>query len=150
MYNFIGQPGLQVPFNENNARILDYFRLFATSDFYQLISDQTKLYPEQHFQAHPDDTSRNLWTPTTATVIRYFSTLHLLPEIIQKHQMLQYRSTDALLQTKVFDKIMPRNRFQIILQFLHVADDSNYDATNPSTDKSFKVRAVAGLLVHRF
>ena len=45
---------------------------------------------------------------------------------------------------------MPRNRFQIILQFLHVADDSNYDATNPSSDKSFKVRAVAGLLVHQF
>ena len=98
---------MQVPFNENNARILDYFRLFATSDFYQLISDQTKLYPEQHFQAHPDDTSRSLWTPTTATVIRYFSTLHLLTEIIQKLQMLQYWSTDALLQTKFLIKLCP-------------------------------------------
>ena len=38
--NFIGQLGLQVPFNESNARALDYFKLFATSDFYQLISDQ--------------------------------------------------------------------------------------------------------------
>ena len=33
---------------------------------------------------------------------------------------------------------------------MYVADDSNYDATNPSSDKSFKVTAVAGLLVHRF
>ena len=139
MYNFLGQPGLQVPFNESNAKILDYFKLFATTEFYQLISDRTKLYPGQHFQAHLNDTSRSLWTPTTATDIQHISALHLLTKIIQKHQVLQYWSTDALLQTKVFSQIVPRNRFQIILQFLHVPDDTNYDATNPSSNKSLEL-----------
>ena len=41
VHNFNGQPGLQVPFNKSNTRNLDYFKLFATSDFYQMISDQT-------------------------------------------------------------------------------------------------------------
>ena len=108
------------------------------------------MYPEEHFQAYPDDTSRILWAPTTATEIRRFAALHLLTKIIQKRQVLQYWSTDALLQTKVFNQIMFRNRFQKILQFLHVADDYNHDATDPSTDKSFKVRAVAEFLVDRF
>lgn len=108
------------------------------------------MYPEEHFQAYPDDTSRILWAPTTATEIRRFAALHLLTKIIQKRQVLQYWGTDALLQTKVFNQIMLRNRFQKILQFLHVADDYNHDATDPSTDKSFKVRAVAEFLVDRF
>ena len=37
--NFNGQTRLQVPFNKSNARILHYFKLFATSDFYQMNSD---------------------------------------------------------------------------------------------------------------
>ena len=61
---------MQVPFNKSNARILDYFKLFATSDFYQMISDQTNLYSEQHFQSNPDDKSSSPWTPSTATGIR--------------------------------------------------------------------------------
>ena len=38
--NLNGQPGLQVPFNKSNARTLDKFKLFSTSDFYQIISDK--------------------------------------------------------------------------------------------------------------
>ena len=34
VHNFNRQPGLQVRFNKSNARILDYFKLFATCDFY--------------------------------------------------------------------------------------------------------------------
>ena len=98
MSNFIEQPGLQVPFNENNAIILDYFKLFSISDFYQLISDQTNLYPEQHFQEHPDDASRSLWTPTAATMIRRFSTLHFANRNYSKTSsatILEYRCTSS-------------------------------------------------------
>ena len=49
--------------------ILDYFKLFASSNFYQMISDQTNLYAEQYFQSNRDDKSSSSWTPTTATEI---------------------------------------------------------------------------------
>ena len=45
---------------------------------------------------------------------------------------------------------MSRNRFQKILQFLHFADNSNYDATDPGRDKLFKVRDIVEFLVDRF
>ena len=138
VHNFNGQPGLQVPFNKTNARILDYFKLFATSDFYQMISDQTNLYAEQHFQSNPDDKSSSSWTPTTAAVIRHFLALYFLTRIVQKPQIRKYWSTDPLLQNSAFNQVMIRNRFQKILQFLHFADNSNYDATDPGRDKLFK------------
>ena len=84
VHNFNRQPGLQVPFNKCNARILDYFKLFATSDFYQMISDQTNLYAEQHFQSNPDGKSGSSWTPTTATEIQHFLALYFLTGIVQK------------------------------------------------------------------
>ena len=84
VHNFNGQPGLQVPFNKSNARISDYFKLFATSDFYQMISDQANLYAEQHFQLNPHDKSGSSWTPSTATEIRHFLAVYFLTGIVQK------------------------------------------------------------------
>ena len=62
----------------------------------------------------------------------------------------QYWSTDLLLPTSVFNQVMTTNRFQKILQFLHFAVNSNYDATDPGGDKLFKVRDIAEFLVDRF
>ena len=45
---------------------------------------------------------------------------------------------------------MTRNRFQNILQFLHFADNFNYDATDPGRDKLFKVRDIAEFLLDWF
>ena len=126
VHNFNGQPGLQVPFNKSNARILDYFKLFATSDFYQIISDQANFHAEQHFQSNPYDKSSSSWTLTTATEIQQFLVLYFLTGIIQKAQIQQYWGTDTLLQISVFNQVMTRNRFQKILQILHSAD-SNYE-----------------------
>ena len=150
VHNSNGQPGLQVPFNKSNARISDYFKLFASSDFYQTISDQTNLYAEQHFQSNPDDKSSSSWTPTTATEIRHFLVLYFLTGIVQKPQIRQYWSTDPYLQTSVFNQVMTRNRYQKILQFLHFADNSSYDATDSGRDKLFKVRDIIEFLVDRF
>ena len=70
--------------------ILDYFKLFASSNFYQMISDQTNLYAEQYFQSNRDDESSSSWTPTTATEIRHFLALYFLKGIVQKNQIRQY------------------------------------------------------------
>ena len=45
---------------------------------------------------------------------------------------------------------MPRNCFQSILQFLHFADNSQYDANDPDHDRLYKVRPVVEYLVSKF
>ena len=124
-----------------------YFKLFATSDFYQIISDQANLYAEQNFQSNPDDKSSSSWTPVTATEIQHFLVVYFLIRIVQKLQIQQDWSIDPILQTSVFNQIMTRNRFQKILQFLNFIDNSNYDVTDPGCDKFFKARDIVEFLV---
>ena len=101
------------------------------------------LYAEQHIASHPDERrySRSLlWVPTSSTDIKKFSSLYLLTRIIQKPSLSQYWSTDPLLQTSVFNHIMSRNRFQMILQFIHFADNSLYDRKDPNRNRLYKVQ----------
>ena len=101
------------------------------------------LYAEQHIASHPDERrySRSLlWVPTSPTDIKKFSSLYLLTGIIQKPSLSQYWSTDPLLQTSVFNHIMSRNRFQMILQFIHFADNSLYDRKDLNRSRLYKVQ----------
>ena len=43
----------------------------------------------------------------------------------------------------------PRNRFQLILQFLHFVDNSHYNANGPNRDRLYKVRPVVQYLVSK-
>ena len=45
---------------------------------------------------------------------------------------------------------MTRNKLQKILYFLHFTNNSNYDATNPGSDKLFKVRDIVEFLFDCF
>ena len=87
---------------------------------------------------------------TTTTKIQHFLALYFLTGIVQKPQIQQYWSTDQLRQTSVFNQVMTKNMFQKILQFLHFADNSNYDATDPGCDKLFKVGDIVEFLLDHF
>ena len=54
------------------------------------------------------------------------------------------------MQGSVFNSVMFRNRFQAIFQFLHFADNSNYNLTAANRDKLYKVRPVVTYLVNKF
>ena len=45
---------------------------------------------------------------------------------------------------------MPRNRFQAISAFLHLAGNSDYNLNDPNHDRLYKVRAVIKYFVDRF
>jgi len=50
----------------------------------------------------------------------------------------------------VFNDVMPRNRYQTILRFLHFADNSQHDPNDPDRDRLYKVRPLVDLLVSKF
>ena len=91
-----------------------------------------------------------LWEDVTVEEKRRFLALHLLTGIIRKPEISQYWSTDPLLVTPLFNKIMSRNRYQSILEFLHFNDNTFYDAVDPDRDRLFKVRPLTEHLVKRF
>ena len=54
------------------------------------------------------------------------------------------------MKCEFFNNVMPRNHFQLILEFLHFNDNSQYNANDPNHDRIYKVRQVTEYLVNKF
>ena len=70
--------------------------------------------------------------------------------VVQKPQLHLYWRQDLLLKASIFNVVMLRNRFQVIIAFLHFAGNSDYDINDPNHDRLCKVRAVIEYIVDRF
>lgn len=83
--------------------------------------------------------------------MKSFIAIILLMGIIHKPSIDMYWVTDELLCTPVFSKIMTRNRFQLILKFLHFNnnEDPNFDPQNEDRDRLHKVRPLIEMLRER-
>ena len=144
---FTGTAGLKVdlPVEPN---IIDFVSLFLIDEFFELISNQRNLYAEQDIASHPDERHHSrsqLRVPTSPVDIMKFLSLYLLIGIIQKPSLSKYWSTDPLSQTSVFNHLMSRNHFQMILQFIHFADNSLFDPKDPNRDCLYNVRSIVEL-----
>ena len=82
--------------------------------------------------------------------MKQFVALSLLMGIVVKPEISDYWSTNPLLKGSIFNSVMSRNRFQSILQFLHFADNSQFDPNDPDRDRLYKVRPVVDYLVNKF
>ena len=63
-----------------------------------------------------------------------------------------YWSSDAFYGTPVFSQVMSRERFQIIMRFLHFQnnEDPNYNPQDPGRDRLFKIRPMIDMFQERF
>ena len=130
---FTGTPGIKVPL-PNNPSTGDFFNLFLTDEFFDILVEQTNLYAIQYKRNNPNlpPHSRAIeWFDTTRVEMKQFIALSLLMGIVRKPEIAQYWSTNPLLKGSIFNSVMPRNRFQSILQFLHFADNSQFDPNDP-------------------
>ncbi|KAG7173726.1 putative PiggyBac transposable element-derived protein 4-like 25, partial [Homarus americanus] len=48
-----------------------------------------------------------------------------------KHSMVEYRSKDIVFTTPVFAKYMSRDRFKLLLKYLHFADNTTLGLSDP-------------------
>ncbi|XP_048010518.1 piggyBac transposable element-derived protein 4-like [Megalobrama amblycephala] len=151
-----------IPFTENPGPIgdaaaleseqpLDFTELFISDVLFQNIVDQTNLYADQYIQAMGDTSKHarcHAWKPVTVSEMKTFMGLLFLTGIIHKPELEMYWCTDDMLATPYFNKVMPRNRFEIIWRFLHFNDNT----TRPDncTDRLYKIRPVLDHLVSKF
>ena len=127
--------------------------LFLTDAFFDLLVEQTNLYAAQYKTANPNlppNSHANTWVEITRNEMKKFLALTLLMGIVRKPEVSDYWRTNPLLKGSIFNNVMPRNGFQSILQFLHFADNSQYDANDPDHDRLYKVRPVVEYLVSKF
>jgi len=109
---------------------LGFAQLFClTDDDLELTAQQTNLYAEQYFEQHPQDTLKQHsrlrdWETTSKEELKLFFALLILMGLLKKPTLASYWSMEPCTATPFFGSVMNRNRFELILKFLHLADNS--------------------------
>ena len=128
----------------------DFFKLYITEEIIDHLVTQTNLYAAQYIEREHDNlgprSTVHQWIPTSRPEMLTLIGILILMGILHKPRMALYWSTDKLLATPIFSQVMRRDRFFLLLRFLHFADNRNYNQNDPGRDKLFKVREVMNMI----
>lgn len=135
----------------DNATALDYLQLYLTDAIMDVIVEQTNKYAEQYIAKNviKPHSSVKHWIPTTRDEMVAFFGLCVLMGIVYKPRLTMYWSTDAVYQTDVFPSIMSRDRFLLLLRFLHFADNSAVSAAQQRRDRMYKLKPIVDMIRDR-
>ncbi len=131
-----------------------FFQLFMTYEILEHLVEQTNLYAKQSIENQTAEGtlsphSRSLaWKPVNIYEMKKFLGLMFLTGIIRKPTLEDYWSTDSMIETPIFGKVMARNRFEIILTYLHFNDNEKRAPT--CDDRLYKVRPIIDHFVGKF
>ena len=147
-FPFTAQPGLI-----NDAAVIqsdepaDFLGLLMTEELLQILVDQTNLYAVKSISRLPNlpHSRINKWKPVTVKEMKEFLGLYFLTGLVWKPELQLFWKKDTVHETPYFGKVMSRNRFQIILRFLHFSD-----AEDTGADRLYKIRPVLNYLQDRF
>ena len=148
---FTGNSGVQV--QTEGFQPYDFFALFINNDLLNCFVTETNRYAEQYLAENnlTRGSRANDWHPTDITEIKQFLGLFFLMGIVHKPAIHMYWSKDPLFCTPIYNAVMSRNRFQLLLKFLHFNDNSHMPApADPSPDKLFKLRPLLDHLFEKF
>lgn len=137
LFTYNENPGLKIDLTDFDVKTL--VDLFFSDELVNLLVEQTNVYAQQEIaKKQLRRTSRMaLWKDTSPREMRIFLGLlfHMGPCSLPS--ISSYWSTSLFYNMKFWSSRMSRNRFQLILRFLHFADNSL-----PSDDRLYKVRPI--------
>ena len=136
-----------------NADPFDFFSLIIDDKFWNLLITETNRYATNYLEnttLSPQSRFQK-WVDVTIPEMKAFMCLHLAMGLVEKPELADYWSTFWLTDTPSFSKVMPRKRFEIVLSFLHFANNTNQvPYGEPGHDKLFKICPVIDMLVPKF
>ena len=127
-------------------RVEDFFRLYIMEEITDHVVTQTNLYARQYLEAEKENlrphSTNHQWKPSDRAEMLTFLGLPILMGIVHKPRLTMYWSKNNIVVTPIFNQMMKRDRFLLLLRFLHFADDLQYNAADPKRDKLYKLREV--------
>ena len=146
---FSGNEGIQVPVPAN-ATGKDFFKCYIHEGIIDHLVRETNMYTQQYLakegdNLRPHSLARN-WKETDRAEIIAFLAILILIGIMYKPRLSMFWSKDTLMSTPVFGQLTSRDRFLLLLKFLHFADNRNYNLCDPDCDKLYKVKEVANMI----
>ncbi|GFS50709.1 piggyBac transposable element-derived protein 4 [Trichonephila clavipes] len=108
-----------------------------TDEILAVLVEETNRYAFDLLNLHGESSDKrkhaSSWKPTDKNEILKFLGLILLMGHIEKDSLQDYWTTDNLIETPIFRELMPRDRFLMILKFLHFSDNSLKESRNSPT-----------------
>lgn len=111
-----------------NQNPIDFFDLFIEKDILEMIVVNTNLYANQYITERivteeiTPGSRLNAWYDTTEDEIRLFLALLIWMGLDKKPSLKDYWSKNTLYSNEI-SKYMSRNRFGLLLKFIHFADN---------------------------
>lgn len=152
---FNGDSGLHLPDTINDdSDPLDFFLLIFSKDLMKTIKQETNRYAQEQLQQReplsPQSRYKD-WTTVTLKDLRKFFTVLIHMSLVKKGSILDYWSTMDIVKCSFASSVMPRDRFLLMLSFLHLNDNSTYiPRGNEGHDPLHKVRPVYDHLRNKF
>ncbi|XP_014483588.1 PREDICTED: piggyBac transposable element-derived protein 2-like [Dinoponera quadriceps] len=98
--------------------------LLFDNGFFYLVVTQTNLYHSQMKELHKSPAKTIPWTEVTTNEIKKFLGLLILMGQTNKSHWKDYWSTDPLVEAPIFRRTMSRMRFEQILTFFYLNDNT--------------------------
>ena len=136
-----------------NPTVEDFFKLYITEEMIDHLVVQTNLYGRQFLDKEKDNLKPRSrvheWKPTDRAEMLTFLAILILMGIVHKPRLPMYWSTDSILATPIFNQVMRRDRFLLLVRFFHFADNTKYNPADPDRDKIYKIREVINMIKDR-
>ena len=150
---FTGKHEILVRASESTP--LGYFKLFVGDDVIKHIVDQTNKYAADFIRISSfrlKAMSRvHQWVETNNAEMKTFLGLTMLMGIVRKPTVPMYWSKDPLYSTPLYSQVMSRNRYQLLLKFLHLNDnDTMLPKSHPNYDRLHKIRPLLDYFSNKF
>ena len=115
----------------------DFFQLFIPNELFDMIVEETNRYARQCIARKPDPK----WKDTSREEMQAFFGLHVLFGYHNLPKASLYWSKDETLGVAFVKRVMPRDRFDKLQQYLHLNNNENaIPRGQPNHDKLFTVR----------
>ena len=135
---------------DTNRKVLpiDIFRSIVDDQILDLIVCETNRFKDQTVGQTPitrNSIMKN-WKPVTKKCIEQFLGLLILFGMNKQPTFASYWSRSQIYGNQLAQSTMSRNRFQLIMKFLHFANNQNSD----QNDRLYKLRPLLALLKQNF
>jgi hypothetical protein len=136
-----------------DKKAIDFLALFLSDEFWNILVVETNRYAHQYLDTHqlPPHSRYGEWTDVTLPIMKAFIALHISMGLVDKACLQDYWQDWWLTETPGYGKVMPRNKFQLILAFLHFSNNEDRVPNGePGHDRLFKIRRIIDELVPKF
>lgn len=142
-------PGVKFPYSRMLAQGApgDFYELLISDELFDKIVVETNLFAEQSISKGKKRFSRShSWKPTDRQEMKKFFGLLLYMGLVRLPKLSHYWSKDEILRQHFARTIMSRNRFELLLQYLHFSNNENVDPN----DRIGKIRELVDDLNNNF